>query len=155
VDGAIRRVAGPTLFKELSQFSGCAPGEAVFTGGHMLPARYIIHTVGPRKLQKNVLQRAYKNILELVRRKNIKTVALPCISSGDFGKPNKEDAEVALQSIRDWLEDYACEVDRVIFCLKDPQNFSIYNTLMPAFFPKDFVDRRPSKRICLDKIQSI
>uniref|UniRef100_A0A7M5XJK5 Macro domain-containing protein n=1 Tax=Clytia hemisphaerica TaxID=252671 RepID=A0A7M5XJK5_9CNID len=84
VNGAIQKSAGPSLAKELSLFDGCPPGNAILTGGHLLPSKYIIHTVGPKGNDANVLQMAYFNVLNLARRKNIKQIAFPCISTGIF-----------------------------------------------------------------------
>ena len=136
VDGSIHRAAGPTLVKECRLLNGCNTGEAKLTAGHKLPAKYVIHTVGPRGKVPSKLQQCYENCLRLVRENDIKSVAFCCISTGMYRYPNRDAAHVALVSVRKWLEKYGENVERIIFCTFFLEDFEIYQELMAAqYFP--------------------
>lgn len=108
VAGAIHRAAGPGLWEECKELGGCKTGEAKITGGHQLKARYVIHTVGPvysgSKRDREKLEACYINSLELAMEKDIDSVSFPAISTGAFGYPVDEAAEVAINTIIDFLE---------------------------------------------------
>ncbi|VDM04568.1 unnamed protein product [Schistocephalus solidus] len=86
VDGCIHRAAGPELVAECRTLHGCAPGSSVITKGYKLPASHVIHTVGPRNKDPNVLKSCYETSLALCSENGLKTVAFPCIATGIFGK---------------------------------------------------------------------
>lgn len=101
VDGAIHRAAGPQLLEECRTLGGCPTGEARITGGYKLPARYVLHTVGPvwrggSKNEHHLLAQCYRNTLALAEEHGIKTIAFPAISTGAFGFPHEQAAFIAL-----------------------------------------------------------
>lgn len=103
VAGAIHRAAGPGLEEECQPLAPIKPGEAVITGAHNLPNRYVIHCLGPvygvDKPEAKILANCYRNALELAEKHSISSVAFPAISTGIFGYPVKEAAEVAFKTI--------------------------------------------------------
>ena len=108
VDGAIHRAAGRGLLEECRALGGCATGEAKLTGGYNLPARFVIHTVGPvyadgKRGEARLLAACYANSLKLAREHGIKTIAFPCISTGVYGYPFEAACKVALGAIGDFL----------------------------------------------------
>jgi O-acetyl-ADP-ribose deacetylase len=107
VAGAIHRAAGPGLWRECSALGGCATGEAKISGGHDLPNRYVIHTVGPvyhgSLEDPNLLRSSYLNALSLADRHAIKSVSFPALSTGIFGYPLDQAAYVAIKTIREYL----------------------------------------------------
>ncbi|XP_066923843.1 ADP-ribose glycohydrolase MACROD2-like isoform X1 [Clytia hemisphaerica] len=136
IDGAIHRAAGRSLVEECRTLNGCRTGFTKITGGHKLPARYILHTVGPRGENRRKLQECYESCLQIVRERNLKSIAFCCISTGIFGYPNENAAHVALSTVRNWLQKYGDEVDRIIFCVFLKTDFDIYSRLMGSkYFP--------------------
>ena len=109
VDGAIHRAAGPDLLAECRTLGGCPTGQARITGGYRLPARHVIHTVGPvysgHPQDPLLLASCYRNSLALAAERGLKTVAFPAVSCGIFGYPAAEAAEVALRAVLDFLAD--------------------------------------------------
>jgi O-acetyl-ADP-ribose deacetylase (regulator of RNase III) len=108
VAGAIHRVAGPGLAEEAVPLGPISPGEAVITGGHGLPNRFVIHALGPvygqDRPEAEVLSRCYRNALALAEENGAASVAFPAISTGVFGYPVEEAAEVALRTVREEAE---------------------------------------------------
>src|SRR5579885_491430 len=109
VDGAIHRAAGPELLAECRTLGGCDTGEAKITRGYRLPAKHVIHTVGPvwhggGDDEDELLARCYRNSLALAVQHGLKTVAFPCISTGAFGFPMERAAPLAVREIRNFLE---------------------------------------------------
>src|SRR6266699_4043112 len=103
VDGAIHRSAGPELLAECRTLGGCRPGEAKITRGYRLPARFVIHTVGPvwcggKHNEARTLANCYRNSLQLAVEKEIKTIAFPAISCGAYAYPIEEAAHIAFQT---------------------------------------------------------
>ncbi len=108
VSGAIHRAAGPELAKECAKLGGCKTGEAKITLGYNLPAKYVIHTVGPvysgKPSDKAYLEQCYKNSLLLADKKGLESISFPSISTGIFGYPVKEAAKIAINAIYDFLK---------------------------------------------------
>ncbi len=144
VDGQIHRAAGRRLLTECEKLNGCEVGETKITQGFKLPARYVLHTVGPKnhhevpKLKtQQLLASCYKTCLDLLVLNELKTIAFCCISTGIFGYPNKPACKVALRTVRDWLEtdkNYK-KIDRIVFCIFTDVDLEIYEKQMPKFFP--------------------
>src|SRR5881394_3893076 len=110
VDGAIHRAAGTELLAECRTLGGCRPGEAKITLGYHLPARFVIHTVGPvwrggKHEEAETLANCYRNSLQLAVENGIQTLAFPAISCGAYGYPIEEAAHVAFATTRDFLAD--------------------------------------------------
>ena len=136
VDGCIHKAAGPKLLQECIQLNGCNTGECKSTGGYELPANYVIHTVGPDDKDSLKLQKCYENCLQVVLDKDLKSLAFCCISTGVYGFPQKDAADIALKVTRKWLQEHSGKVDRNIFCTFLPEDFHIYKELMTTmYFP--------------------
>ncbi|XP_071582737.1 macro domain-containing protein CT2219 [Temnothorax nylanderi] len=134
VDGAIHRAAGPNLRKECATLGGCRVGEAKISGGYMLPAKYIIHTVGPQGEKPDKLKECYENSLILAKENHLRTIAFPCISTGIYGYPQRPAAKVALSTVKKFLLDNKDAVDRIIFCLFLESDKDIYEELLQKYF---------------------
>ncbi|XP_048154660.1 ADP-ribose glycohydrolase MACROD2 isoform X6 [Corvus hawaiiensis] len=143
VDGCIHRAAGPCLVAECRNLSGCETGQAKITCGYDLPAKYVIHTVGPiarghlTDTHKENLASCYKSSLKLAKENNIRSIAFPCISTGIYGFPNEPAAIIALNTIKEWLSKNHNEVDRIIFCVFLEVDYKIFKKKMGEFFPLD------------------
>lgn len=103
VDGAIHRAAGPELLEECRSLGGCRPGEAKITRGYRLPARFVIHTVGPiwsggQRGEAQILQNCYRNSLGVAIANDVKTIAFPAISCGAYGYPIDQAAQIAVKT---------------------------------------------------------
>ena len=110
VDGAIHRAAGPDLLEECRRLNGCATGDAKITKAHRLPARYVIHAVGPvwrggARGERELLAKCYRNSLALASRHAIETIAFPAISTGAYGFPMVEACRIALGEVERTLAD--------------------------------------------------
>ncbi|XP_012264810.1 macro domain-containing protein CT2219-like isoform X2 [Athalia rosae] len=137
VDGAIHRAAGPELTKKTITLAPCGVGEAKITGGYLLPAKYVIHTVGPQGEKPGKLKECYENSLKLAQNNNLRSIAFPCISTGVYHYPAREAAEVALNTVKKFLEENGDTIDRVIFCLFTSSDQEIYQELLQKFFAID------------------
>ena len=109
VDGAIHRAAGPELLQECKNLKGCKTGEAKITRGYRLPAKWIIHVVGPvwrggNNNEDNLLEACYQNALSLAVQNGIKTIAFPSISTGAYGFPIERASKIAITQIKKFLE---------------------------------------------------
>lgn len=130
VDGAIHRVAGPGLLEECKKLEGCVTGSAKITGGYQLPARYVIHAVGPvwrggAKGEPQLLASCYATTLKLASKHEIKTLAFPAISCGVYGYPVTQAATIALKETADYLELHP-EIDVVYFVCFDESAYEAY-----------------------------
>jgi O-acetyl-ADP-ribose deacetylase (regulator of RNase III) len=133
VDGAIHRAAGPGLIEECRGLHGCATGEAKITGGYNLPARHVIHTVGPvwsggDNGEDTFLARCYENSLRLAARNDIRSIAFPSISTGAYGFPIDRAAAIALETIERMLEELP-RIERVVLVCFDPRVCAAYGKL--------------------------
>ncbi len=133
VDGAIHAAAGPQLFEECKLLGGCKTGEARLTKGYNLPARFVIHAVGPiwrggYLNEDELLASAYKNSLLLAKENQFSSLAFPNISTGIFGYPKVSAARVALRTVKSFLEKNTYPKN-VIFVCFDDETFSIYKAL--------------------------
>ncbi|KAM9302168.1 ADP-ribose glycohydrolase MACROD1 [Gastrophryne carolinensis] len=141
VDGCIHQAAGPLLKQECSSLGGCETGQAKITCGYLLPARNVIHTVGPvaegnpGASQREDLSNCYKNSLSLAAENKLRTVAFPCISTGVYGYPADQAADVALETIRAYLEENKDKFDRIIICVFLEKDEEIYLKKLPEYFP--------------------
>lgn len=135
VDGAIHRAAGPGLLKECRAIGGCPTGEARITGGHRLPARHVIHTVGPiwrggEEGEAELLAACYRSSLELAERYGIRSIAFPAISTGVYGYPLDAATDVAVREVEHFLERHALP-ERVVFvCFGDDACAEYHRQLM-------------------------
>lgn len=134
VDGAIHRSAGPELLEECRGLSGCRTGEAKITKGYLLPAKYVIHTVGPvwqdgLHEEPELLMKCYNNSLELAIKHQIKTIAFPNISTGVYHFPKEKAALIALETVTDFLNNNS-SIEEVIFCTFDDENYQLYKELI-------------------------
>ena len=129
VDGAIHRAAGPGLLAECRGLGGCPTGEARITGGYNLPARYVIHTVGPvysgRPQDRSLLTGCYRNSLKLAAENNVASIAFPAISCGVYGYPIEDACRIAVDTTCDFLK-AETSIEKVIFMLFSPGDLKIY-----------------------------
>jgi len=119
VDGAIHKAAGPKLLQECAALQGCETGDAKITGGYNLPARHVIHTVGPvwkdgKHGEPKLLEAAYRRCFEVAHRHDLKSIAFPAVSAGVYGYPMRKAAVVALSAALEAIGLYP-ELERIIF----------------------------------------
>jgi len=134
VDGAIHRAAGAELLAECRTLGGCEPGKAKITRGYRLPARFVIHTVGPiwkggKHGEPETLADCYRNSLQLAVENGIKTIAFPAISCGAYGYPVEEAAQIAAKTTREFLAK-ADRLEKVIFVLWGEEIYDAYRQLL-------------------------
>ncbi|XP_019726045.1 ADP-ribose glycohydrolase MACROD2 isoform X2 [Hippocampus comes] len=140
VDGCIHKAAGSCLYDECQTLNGCETGKAKITCGYDLPARFVIHTVGPvarghvGPTETNDLTSCYQNSLRLVKEYGLSTVAFPCISTGIYGFPNEPAGDIALNTVKSWIEENPNTITRVIFCVFLETDFNIYKKKMSIIF---------------------
>ncbi len=130
VDGAIHRAAGPELLEECKTLNGCATGDAKITKGYKLPARFVIHTVGPiwrggQHSEDNLLASCYKRCFEVVKQHHIRTVAFPSISTGAYRFPVERAAGIALREIVNALQ-LNPEIEKVYIVCFDSNTYNAY-----------------------------
>jgi len=133
VAGAIHRAAGPGLAEEAVPLGPIEPGGAVITGAHGLPNRYVVHALGPVYGQDHpeaeLLERCYRSSLALAEENGVESIAFPAISTGIFGYPVEEAAEVALGAVRDEAERLG-QVRLVRFVLFDERDFEVHESVL-------------------------
>ena len=134
VDGAIHRAAGPELLLECKTLGGCATGAAKITRGYRLPARFVIHTVGPvwsggARGEAEQLADCYRNSLELATEKELRTIAFPAISCGAYRFPVEEAAKIAIDTTREFLRANV-GMETVFFVLASDEILPIYRRLL-------------------------
>jgi len=151
VDGAIHKAAGRGLADECRKLMGCLPGDAKITGAHALPAKKVIHTVGPIYFSDEVgapvlLANCYQKSLELAKQYKMTSIAFPALSTGIYGYPMNEATTVAARTVRKWLDSPMDPNDsssplnssimyRVIFCVYSAKDEEVYNRILPSYFP--------------------
>ena len=137
VDGAIHRAAGPKLLAETRQLGGCETGDAKISGGYRLHAKHVIHAVGP-VYQSNsthvadALASAYHRSLEIASEHNLRSVAFPAISTGVYGYPMQEAAQVALGAVIDYMKAAESTVERVRFVLFTDDVLQIFANVLQS-----------------------
>lgn len=138
VDGAIHRAGGPEILEEcrkiVARQGGCKTGEAVITTGGRLPAKYVIHTVGPvwndgKYHEEEKLANCYKNSLQLAVDNNCKTIAFPNISTGIYRFPKNAAAKIAVDTVKDLLSK-TDHIEKVMFVCFDEENYGLYKSLL-------------------------
>lgn len=134
VDGAIHRAAGKELLVECSSLNGCETGDAKITKGYNLPAKFVIHTVGPvyrdgKHGESRKLASCYKKSLEMAVTQSARTIAFPNISTGIYGYPKPDAAKIAIQEVQKFIQNNH-QIELVIFCVFDSDNFEIYKKLL-------------------------
>ncbi|UCH64618.1 MAG: O-acetyl-ADP-ribose deacetylase [Ignavibacterium sp.] len=134
VDGAIHRAAGPELLEECKTLNGCNTGKAKISKGYNLPAKFVIHTVGPiwrggRNNEEALLANCYRNSLKLAVENGIKSIAFPAISTGVYHFPLVKATEIAIEETKIFLKENN-EIEKVIFVAFDEKTFDVYNRIL-------------------------
>lgn len=138
VDGAIHRAGGPEILEDcrkiVARQGGCKTGQAVITTGGKLPAKYVIHTVGPvynsgKSGEEVLLHSAYLNSLKLAAENDVHAIAFPNISTGIYHFPKDKAAAIAVKTVQDFLADNDV-IEKVIFVCFDDENFGLYQELL-------------------------
>lgn len=134
VDGAIHRAAGPQLLKECRAVGGCPVGEARITQGYRLPAKHVIHTVGPiwsggSEGEDDLLRNCYWNCLKLAEQNGVRTIAFPSISTGAYGYPIERASGIAVETVSRYLDE-ASEIEEVVFVCFSAADYEIYSAVL-------------------------
>ncbi len=138
VDGAIHRKAGPLLLEECKKLKGCKTSEAKITKGYNLKAKFVIHTVGPvykdgKSGEPELLYRCYYNSLKLASENNIRTIAFCAISTGVYGYPKKQAADISFKAIFDYLKNNDNDFSKIYMVLYDDETFEIFNEVFKKY----------------------
>jgi O-acetyl-ADP-ribose deacetylase (regulator of RNase III) len=136
VDGAIHYAAGPELLKECRGLGGCPTGEARITHGYRLPARWVMHTVGPiwkegTRNEAVLLASCYQNSLRLAVERNLKSIAFPAISTGAYAYPLRQATEIAVREVRRFANE-AQTLREVVFCCYSGEHFATYKQVLES-----------------------
>lgn len=131
VDGAIHQAAGPELLRFCHQLNGCETGEAKITPGFYLPAKWVIHTVGPvwhggNDNEASLLESCYRHSLELALQYEVKTIAFPSISTGVYGYPKQQAAEIAIRVMREYDDHF----EQIVACCFNQNDLETYQALL-------------------------
>ena len=134
VDGAIHRAAGPGLLAESKTLGGCRPGEAKITRGYDLPARFVVHTVGPvwsggSRGEPETLANCYRNSLRVAVENAVQTIAFPAISCGAYGYPIRDAARIAVETVSDFARDHD-SIAEVTFVVSSDEIQTTYERLL-------------------------
>jgi len=141
VDGAIHRAGGPQILEECRMIrarqGGCETGEAVITSGGKLPARYVIHAVGPvwnggTHREESLLANAYRNSLRLALQHPIRRIAFPNISTGIYGFPKLQAAQIAVREVKDFTRE-SNALQEIVFCCFDDENYHLYQGILSTY----------------------
>lgn len=140
VDGAIHRTAGPELIVECGQLGGCNTGDAKITRGYRLPAKHVIHAVGPvwhggQRNENELLASCYRRSLEIASENKLKTIAFPCISTGAYWFPPKDAADIAIATTEAFARGDS-SLHEIIFCCFSQSDYKIYSDLLTCLNPK-------------------
>lgn len=136
VDGAIHRAAGPKLLTACRALNGCETGDAKITAAYRLPASYVIHTVGPvwsggRNREPELLASCYRRSLQILQERQLVSIAFPSISTGVYGYPKEEAAQVATATVHECLSENTL-IREVTFCCFSTEDLEIYQRLLDA-----------------------
>jgi O-acetyl-ADP-ribose deacetylase (regulator of RNase III) len=136
VDGAIHRAAGPELLAECRTLNGCATGDAKITRGYRLPAKHVIHTVGPvwhggSNNEASLLSNCYQRSMQLAHENNVHSIAFPAISCGVYGYPLEQAAAIAVHTVLEQAEKYPDITDVYFVCFNDAV-YSVYQQALNA-----------------------
>ncbi|MEG3935931.1 MULTISPECIES: O-acetyl-ADP-ribose deacetylase [unclassified Microcoleus] len=137
VDGAIHRAAGSELFEECRLLGGCKTGDAKLTKGYKLPARFVIHTVGPVWRKGNdgepeLLAECYRKCMQIATEREFESLAFPCISTGIYSYPKALAGEIAVKVCWEYIQNNGGS-PKVIFCCFDQENYEIYERILSKY----------------------
>ncbi len=135
VDGAIHRAAGPQLLEECKRLGGCQTGKAKITKAYRLPAKYIIHTVGPiyqdgKHHEAQLLASCYRESIRLANEYLIKSLAFPCISTGVYGYPKEEASNIAWNTVNHIISEEISILEEIIFVCFEQKSYRLYQSLL-------------------------
>ncbi|KAE9051363.1 hypothetical protein PR001_g1515 [Phytophthora rubi] len=151
--GRLLKAAGSEIAVECDAAGACRTGDAVLTRGCQLPAKFILHTVGPRYLPRyhnaaeHALHSCYRSVLTVARENGLRSVAIGCIYTQRKGYPREEAAHIAARTVRRYLEHYADAFDRVVMCVESVQDMFVYERVLPLYFPRTMRERHESQQM--------